>query len=75
MRKNSNNELVGTGLYLNVQPLAGGGLSKTFRQQTHIEGERVDLEVGRFPAIGLSEAREIAATNLHDVKAGRDPRE
>ena len=75
MRKNSNDELVGTGLYLKVEPLAGGGLSKVFRQRIRIEGERVDLEVGRYLAVNLSEAREIAAANLHDVEEGRDPRE
>ena len=49
------------------------GLSKAFRQRIRIKGEHVDLEIGRFPDIGLSEAREITTTNLHDVEAGRDP--
>ena len=75
MRKNSNDELIGTGLYLKIEPLAGGGLSKVFRQRIRIEDKCVDLEVGSYPAIDLSEAREMAATNLRDVEEGRDPRE
>lgn len=73
MKKNSNDELIGTGLYLKIEPLAGGSLSKVFRQRICIEEKRVDLEVGRYPAINLSEARKMAATNLQDVEEGRTP--
>lgn len=73
MRKN-NDDLDRTGLYLQIKPLAGGGMTKTFRQRIRIEDKNVDLEVGHFTDINLSDALEMAAINLQDVDEGRDPR-
>ena len=59
----------GAGLYLNI---AVGG-SKNWVQRIVVDGRRRDIGLGGYPAVGLSEARILAAANRSAVAAGRDP--
>ena len=59
----------GAGLYLNI---AVGG-SKNWVQRIVVDGRRRDIGLGGYPAVGLSEARTLAAANRSAVAAGRDP--
>ena len=63
----TNRNTTGTGLNLRVVPLADEGLNKVFRQRIRIGDERADLELGRYPAISLKEAMEMAAANRREV--------
>ena len=59
----------GAGLYLNVAP----GGSKSWVQRIVVTGRRRDIGLGGYPAVGLAEARVLAAANRTAVAAGRDP--
>ncbi len=59
----------GVGLYLNV---AAAG-SKSWVQRIVIDGRRRDIGLGGYPAVGLAEARGLAAANRTVVAEGRDP--
>ena len=59
----------GAGLYLNV---AAAG-SKSWVQRIVIDGRRRDIGLGGYPAVGLAEARGLAAANRTAVAEGRDP--
>ena len=59
----------GDGLYLNVS--ASG--SKSWVQRIVVDGRRRDIGLGSFPAVGLAQARGIAAANRAAVAEGRDP--
>lgn len=57
------------GLYLVVQP--GGGKSWALRYRH--KGKPKKLTLGRWPIMGLSEARSAASTALQAVEHGNDP--
>ena len=65
MTKSNTNDKAGTGLHLRIEPLAGGGQSKVFRQRIRIGDEQADLELGSYPAVSLKEAMEMADANRH----------
>ena len=51
-----------------------GRLSKTWSQRIAINGQRVTIGLGSFPAVTLAEARRRALKNRRHVAEGRDPR-
>ena len=59
----------GGGLYLKVSR-AG---ARSWIQRVTVAGRRRDLGLGRFPAIGLAQAREAAAKHRSLIAAGADP--
>ena len=59
----------GVGLYLNVTESG----SKSWVQRIVIKGRRRDIGLGGFPAVGLAQARRLAAENRTVVAEGRDP--
>ena len=59
----------GGGLYLKVSQ-AGG---RSWIQRITVAGRRRDLGLGRFPDVGLAQAREAAAHNRTLIAAGTDP--
>jgi len=46
---------------------------KTWSISTRVNGRRRRFTVGRYPAVGLSDAREWAGRILAEVRAGHDP--
>ena len=67
-RKLSDN--TGTGLYVDIRPSG----KKVWRQKVRIAGRETALTIGRFPAVPVQAARIAAATNLAELKDGKDPR-
>ena len=59
----------GEGLYLSV---SRGG-SRSWVQRISVDGRRREIGLGPFPAIGLAQARILAAANRIAVAEGRDP--
>lgn len=59
----------GRGLFLKVD--ASG--AKRWGQRIMVLGRRVDLGLGGYPDVSLSEARELATENRRVAKAGGDP--
>ena len=59
----------GGGLYLSVTP----GGSRSWLHRITIGGRRREIGLGSFPAIGLAQARNLAAANRTAVAEGRDP--
>ncbi len=59
----------GVGLYLNVTESG----SKSWVQRIVIKGRRRDIGLGGLPAVGLAQARRLAAENRTVVAEGRDP--
>ena len=57
------------GLYLVVQPSG----AKSWAVRYRANGKPAKLTLGRFPAINLSKARELARDNLEAVAKGSDP--
>jgi integrase len=57
------------GLYFLVQPSGVKSWAVRFR----VNGKPTKLTLGRFPAIGLSKARELARDKLEAVAKGNDP--
>ncbi|MAE90021.1 MAG: integrase [Pelagibaca sp.] len=57
------------GLMLSVSPTG----SKRWVQRLMVQKKRRDLALGGYPALGLAEAREIAAENQKIARAGGDP--
>lgn len=57
------------GLYLVVQPSG----AKSWAVRYRANGKPAKLTLGRFPAINLSKARELARDNLEAVAKGNDP--
>lgn len=57
------------GLYLIVQPSG----AKSWAIRYRVNGKPVKLTLGRFPAIGLLQARETAREKLKAVAKGQDP--
>jgi integrase len=60
-----------TGLYLVVQPTGGKGWAFRYR----FSGKPSKLTLGRWPDVGLAEARRAAAEALEKIEAGTDPAE
>ncbi len=59
----------GEGLYLNVTRSG----SRSWVQRITIEGRRRDIGLGPFPAVGLAQARGLAAANRASIAAGHNP--
>ena len=59
----------GEGLYLSVSRSG----SRSWVQRISIDGRRREIGLGSFPAIGLAQARGLAAANRTAVAEGRDP--
>ena len=59
----------GGGLYLKV---SGTG-TRSWIQRVTVAGRRRDLGLGRFPDVGLAQARESAAHNRSLIASGGDP--
>ena len=64
----------GLGLSLHIRPRKDGSLSKTFQQRVRIEGKDYIIGLGRYPKVGLEQARAKAVENVRRVAAGGDPR-
>ena len=64
----------GHGLSLLVRPMANGRTSKTWSQRIRINGKPVNVGLGSYPVVSLSEARAKALENRRAVAQGRDPR-
>ena len=59
----------GNGLLLVIRP--GGG--RSWIQRLTVQGKRIDRGLGPYPAVGLAEARKVAAENVAVARAGGDP--
>ena len=59
----------GEGLYLSVSRSG----SRSWVQRISVDGRRREIGLGPFPAIGLAQARTLAAANRTAVAEGRDP--
>lgn len=59
----------GDGLYLNIAPSG----TKSWVQRIVIDGRRRDIGLGSYSAVGLAQARTMAASNRTAVSEGRDP--
>ena len=65
----------GYGLSLLVKSMISTGrLSKTFAQRLRIDGEIVNVGIGSFPVVSLSQARDKALENKRALAEGVDPR-
>ena len=64
----------GQGLRLLVNKRSKGGVSKTWGQRIRIGGKPVDLGLGSFPVVILTEARGKALDNQRRVSQGEDIR-
>ncbi|WP_218119554.1 tyrosine-type recombinase/integrase [Roseospirillum parvum] len=51
----------------------GSGGGATWILRTHIDGKRVQIGLGGFPTVTLSQARDSAREMLAAIRAGRDP--
>ena len=59
----------GDGLYLKI----GRGDARSWIQRIKYGGRRRDIGLGRFPDVGLAQAREAAARNRALIASGGDP--
>ena len=59
------------GLYLVVQPSSE---AKSWAVRSRVDGRPVKITIGRFPALGLAEARAEASKIVRALAEGRDPR-
>ncbi len=62
------------GLQLNVHQDGNGNISKSWIQHIVIANRRTHIGLGRFPIVGLADARAMALENMRAVKQGIDPR-
>ncbi|MCY3814374.1 MAG: integrase arm-type DNA-binding domain-containing protein, partial [Gammaproteobacteria bacterium] len=60
----------GQGLYLMVQKRG----TRSWTQVVRVDGKRLDLGLGSYPAVSLKEARRVATQNRALAKGGFDPR-
>ena len=60
----------GHGLYLMVQKRG----TRSWTQVVRVNGKRLDLGLGAYPAVSLKEARRVATNNRALAKGGFDPR-
>ena len=61
----------GQGLNLRIKDTGG----KSWVQRVTIDGKRVNLGLGAFPTVSLSNARTIADANAETIGLGMDPRQ
>ena len=61
----------GEGLFLEVQPTG----SKLWRYRATVNGKRVLLSMGKYPAVGLAEAKARRDEANRQIEQGIDPRE
>lgn len=64
----------GHGLSLLVKPTRSGRLSKTWAQRLRIDGKAVNVGLGAYPVVKLSDARRAALENRRMAYHGKDPR-
>ena len=64
----------GHGLSLLVKPTKSGRLSKTWSQRLRIDGKPVNVGLGPYPVVMLSDARRAALENRRMAYHGKDPR-
>ena len=62
------------GLTLLVKKSAYGGVTKSWTQRLRLNGQPIDLGLGRYPVVGLADARGRALDNARAVADGSDPR-
>ena len=62
------------GLTLLVKQSANGGVTKSWTQRVRLNGQPIDLGLGRYPVVGLADARALAIENARAVAVGTDPR-
>ena len=62
------------GLQLNVHQSGNGIISKSWIQHIVVGNRRTHVGLGRFPIVGLADARAMALENMRAVKRGQDPR-
>ena len=60
----------GQGLYLTVQKRG----TRSWTQVVRVDGRRLDMGLGAYPAVSLKEARRMATNNRALARAGVDPR-
>ena len=61
----------GEGLFLEVQPTGG----KLWRYRATVNGKRILLSMGKYPAVGLAEAKARRDEANRQIEQGIDPRE
>ena len=64
----------GNGLSLLVKRSVNGGVTKSWTQRLRLNGQPIDIGLGRFPVVGLADARALAMENARTVVEGTDPR-
>ena len=64
----------GFGLSLLVKPRKYGGVARSWSQRLWIDGKAVNVGLGQYPVVLLSEARQRALDNRRMVERGEDPR-
>ena len=64
----------GFGLSLLVQGRKDGGLAKSWSQRLWVSGGPINVGLGQYPVVMLSEARQRALDNRRIVERGEDPR-
>ncbi|MCY4572201.1 MAG: Arm DNA-binding domain-containing protein, partial [Gemmatimonadetes bacterium] len=64
----------GHGLSLLVKPTRSGRLSKTWSQRLRIDGRAVNVGLGPYPVVTLSDARKAALENRRVTVQGGGPR-
>ena len=64
----------GNGLSLLVRQSANGGVTKSWTQRLRLNGQPIDLGLGRYPVVPLADARALAFENARAVADGADPR-
>ena len=65
----------GFGLSLLVKRRKHGGVAKSWSQRLWIGGKGVNVGLGQYPVVLLSEARQRALENRRTVEQGGDPRQ
>ena len=65
----------GFGLSLLVKPTSTGRVSRSWAQRLRIDGIPLNIGLGSFPGVTLSEARKRVLANLRIIEAGGDPRQ
>lgn len=62
------------GLYLLVQPRAGGGLRRSWAQRIRVAGRETNIGLGSYPVVTLPMARQKALENQRIAHLGGDPK-
>lgn len=62
------------GLYLLVQPRAGGGLRRSWAQRIRVAGRETNIGLGSYPVVTLPMARQKALENRRIAHLGGDPK-